>query len=110
MYRYYFNLCNGSQKQGTYAGGPMPEALMPQVIKNQQQVQILHLPPRQQFISQQLRMRAEILYLYQKAVVAVTIELLRLIKLWPANLPCLYSQTQKSLYPSLKTCANLYWC
>ncbi|MEP6517966.1 hypothetical protein [Microcoleus vaginatus] len=98
MYRYYFNLCKGSEKQGTYAGGPMPEALMPQVIKKQQQVQILHLPPRQQFICQQLRRRAEILYLYQKAVVAVTIELQRLIKLWLANLPCLYSPTQKSLF------------
>ncbi|MEG5005452.1 hypothetical protein QUB17_17655 [Microcoleus sp. B5-C4] len=36
MYRYYLNLCNGSEKQGTDAGSPMPEALMPQVIKKPQ--------------------------------------------------------------------------
>jgi hypothetical protein len=93
---------------------------MPQVIKKQQQVQILplptlgisyslHLPRASNLSACSLSGRPESLNLYQKAVLPGTIELQRLTKLWLAKLPCLYSQTYTSIYRTLKNGANRYW-
>jgi hypothetical protein len=60
------------------------------------QVQILDLPCASNLSASSFGVRVESLNVYQKPVVIVTIDLKLSNKLWPANLPCLYSPTQKS--------------